>query len=691
MNQHKFSFRIGVLVALVVLMVGVFAFKLYDVQVTEAAKVSGTPSNSFTYYTRVKAARGEILDCNGNVLVGNRASFNLVLVNDVIYSANGTNEHLRRLTNLCAELGLEYTDHLPVTTEKPYEYTQDRYSGTWSGYYKDFLLARDWDSDISAPQLIRRLRERYHIPEDWTEEEARRVISVRYELDLRYCTSLPIYVLLEDVDASALAALTDLNVPGLNVETSTVREYHTGYAAHILGRTGPMNADEYKKYKEYGYEMDAYVGKDGLEQAFELELHGTDGLRKTTISADGTVLEEGYVVEPIAGNNVELTIDINLQRIAEEETEKLILDLHENGVGSFVSGKDAEGGAVVVMRIKTGEILACASYPTFDLSTYSENFNTLREAEGSPLFNRALQGAYPPGSTFKMVTTIAAIDSGIIDRNFTVEDKGIYRRFEDVGYLPRCMLYTTSHLTHGTINAMEALAVSCNYYFYEIGYLTGIDQIDKVAKSLGLGESTGVELPEETGHRANPETKKEIYSGDQSVWYSGDTVSAAIGQSEHRYTPLQLCSYTAALANHGTRYKATFLRRVISADYQELLVENQPEILSQLDISDEAFAAYSEGMRMSVTSYAGTSYRLFNDYGIAVCTKSGTAQHGSGGSDNASFVLYAPYEDPELAISVYVEKGGQGGNLGKIAKAILDAYYSETNAVDTVPAENRLG
>ena len=237
---------------------------------------------------------------------------------------------------------------------------------------------------------------------------------------------------------------------------------------------------------------------------------------------------------------------------------------------------------------------------------------------------------------------------------------------------------------------MEALSVSCNYYFYEIGWMTGIEAIDQTAKALGLGESTGIEIYEETGHRANPETKSALYAGSSGAWYGGDTVSAAIGQSENRFTPMQLCSYTAALANRGTRYQATFLRRVLSSDYEELVRAHTPTVLSRLEISDDAYKAYTEGMRLAVTSYSGTSYSLFGNYDVAVCAKTGTAEHGSGGSDNASFVLYAPADDPEIAIAIYVEKGAQGGNLGKIAKAILDVYFSEASAVDTVPAENRL-
>ena len=681
MNQHKFSFRVGVLILLIAVMAGIFGVRLYDVQVTQASQVDHTPSGSHTYRTRVTAARGEILDRNGKVLIGNRASYNLTLIYAIVFSAENPNENLRKLTNLCNELRLEMTDHFPVTMEKPYTYTTDEYSSTWNSYFKTFLDERGWDSDISAPQLIRRLKDTYHLPADWTEEEARRVISIRYELDLRRWTSLPTYVLLNDVDSVSLAAITELNIPGVNVETSTVRQYNTTYAAHILGRIGLMNAKEYEIYKEKDYAMDAYVGKEGLERAFEDDLHGTDGLRVTTISADGTVLEEYYKTVPQAGKNIELTIDIDLQKVSEDALKAHILSLREDD-------GDAEGGAVVVQEVKTGQILACASYPTFDPATYSQKYNELLETDFAPLYNRALQAAYPPGSTYKMVTTIASIDSGTIGRWVEIEDKGIYRRFEDVGYTPRCMLYTTAGATHGYVNAMEALAVSCNYYFYEVGYQTGITKIDEVAKALGLGEATGVELDESVGRRANAETKKLLYSKGYDGWYDADTVAAAIGQSENRFTPMQLACYTSALANHGTRYKATFLQRVLSSDYSELLYESTPVVASQLNISDEAYAAYTEGMRLSVTWANGTSHYYLGDYDVAVCAKTGTAEHGGNGSDNAAYVLYAPADDPQIAIAVYVEKGTPGSRLAKVARAILDAYFSTSSNVDTVPAEN---
>ncbi len=693
MKQFKLSSRAVSFLLLIAVIIGIFAVRLYQLQVTQAVDHSQKQEDTVTYRTRITAARGEILDRDGTVLVGNRAAFNIIMINQVVHSADDPNGKLRSLVNLCDQLDLEFNDHLPITKQKPYEYDFDGQSSVYNGYFKTFLNELDWDSDISAAQFISRMRDYYNIPADWSEEEARRVISVRYELSLRYHTNLPAYELLTDVDATSLAALTELNIPGLAVVATTVREYYTTCAAHILGYIGDMDAEQYAYYKELGYEMDAKVGQSGLEAAFEQELHATDGLKETTINMEGKVLSEKWITEPKAGNNVELTIDLDLQALGEEALEATILDLRENGLNGKDLAKDAEGGALVAMEVKTGEILVCASYPTYDLSRFFEDYNITKEQPYNPFFNRALMAEYPPGSVFKMVTTIAAVDSGTIHPLYEVYDEGIYKRFEtDEVYTPRCMLYTATNgaATHQSINVMEGLAVSCNYYFYEVGWMTGIEKIDEVAKGLGLAEPTGVELYEETGRRANPETKKQLYSNDASVWYGGDTISAAIGQSEHRFTPLQLCSYTCALANQGTRYEATFLRRVLSADYEELIRENEPTIASQMEISDLAYEACVEGMYMSTYIYNGTSNSVFSDYDIKVCAKTGTAEHGSGGSDNGSFVLFAPADDPVIAISIYVEKGAQGGNLGNIAKALLDAYFSDANTVDTVPGENTL-
>ena len=670
--ERSYHNRIIVFFVLLAVLLGFFAFRLYVVQVVNATD-SDTSISTYTYQTNVSAARGQILDRNGNILVSNRASYNVIINDYVLFNADDPNERLLQLVQLCDKLGIDYADHLPITQTKPYDYTLEDEPEAWQDYFKTYLAAYNWDADISAQQIIKLMKEVYKIPNDWDEEDARKVLGLRYELKLRSCASLDTYILVEDVNSTDLAALMELDIPGMTVETATVREYHTPYAAHILGRVGLMSADEYEQYKQEGYSMNAYVGKEGVELEFEEYLHGTDGTRLTTVTSSGEVVSEYYAEEPQAGRNVELTLDIGLQGVTEEALEDCILNLRENGVGAEQEGKDAEGGAAVVMSVKTGDVLACASYPTFDLSTYYQDFNRLNEDEMAPLYNRALNAIYPPGSIFKMATAIAALDNGVVSQYLSIEDQGIYRYYED--YQPACYIYTASGVTHGAVNMMQALSVSCNYYFYDVGRMTGIDKIDEVAKILGLGEDTGLELPNADGYRANPETKKKLYDDpDQSGWYGADTLMASIGQSENKFTPLQMCVYTTALANGGTRYRAHLLNKVISADYQELLEDVQPEIMSQLDMSDEAVEMVYNGMRLCATE--GTANAVFKDYPIAVCCKTGTAQHGAEGSDNASFVLFAPAEDPEIAIAIYVEKGAQGGNLGTVAKQILDYYFS---------------
>ena len=687
---YNLRLRIGLFLTVFGLLIGLYTYRLIRLQVVDAPKNAGQTVGTFTYDTRVTAARGEILDRNGNVLISNRASYNLILINYALFNSPNPNESLRRLVNLCRALDVDYTDHLPITDSKPFEYTTDAAGDTWNGYFRRFLKENNWDSDVSAAQLIKLMRSRFRIPNDWSDEDVRGVLGLRYELDLRNYTALSTYTLLSDIeDTSQITELTELNIPGMQVQASTVREYNTTYAAHILGRTGAIFAEEWDDYKDKGYSMDAYVGKQGMELAFEEELHGTDGILRTTVDREGNIISQRYVVEPKAGSNVETTIDINLQMTAEEVLKDYILNLRANGVNEAGDGKDAEGGAVVVLDIKTGAVLACASYPTYDLANFSRDFKELSEAENAPLLNRALNQIYPPGSTYKMCTSIAAINNGIISPLTTIEDKGIYDYYE--GYQPACSLWTSSKLTHGVINCAQALKVSCNYFFYEVGRLTGWRLMDETAKTLGLGEPTGVELDEVTGYRANPETKKKVYLDPSlQVFTDGDTISMAIGQSENRFTPMQMAVYTAALANHGVRYKATFLNRIISPDYQDLVYELKPTVAARLEISEDAYETYTLGMHMVTSEPGGSGYKVFGDYEIPVAAKTGTAQHGGEGSDHAAFVCYAPFDDPQIAVAIYVEKGAQGGALGNIARAIFDVYFATEYENDTVKAENSL-
>ena len=652
-----------------------FAFQLYNLQIFETGgKVDNT--TTYTTKTRVKATRGDILDRNGNVLVGNRASYDLVINHYVLTSSDTPNESLLQLVELCQKLGIEYTDHFPITQSRPFTYTLDQYNSTWQKYFQIFLHQRgELDSDISAPLLIQALRKSYLIPEEWTDEQARLVIGIRYELTLRNHTNLSNFIFIADADDEDLSAILELHVPGLNVEASTVREYYTDYAAHILGFVGAMDKDQWEYYKTIdGYEMDAEVGQSGLEAAFEEYLHGVDGIRVDEVTKDGTVIRSYYDQVPQSGNNVELTIDINLQMAAEAQLAATIeeLKLQED---EKAAGKDVEGGAVIAMEVGTGDILACASYPTYDLSTYFEDYNTILEAEGNPLFNRALQATYPPGSTYKVSMVIAGINSHTIDSKYPIVDRGVFRKYDN--FDPKCLTYTRTGGTHGSINASEALCVSCNYFFYELGDMIPLSAMDDTAKALGLGEPTGMELTEKIGYRANKETKKLLHpESDKAGWYAADQVLAAIGQSDNQFTPMQLCVYASTLATRGTRYRATFLNRVVSTDYRSLVLENEPEIVSTLEISDDAYLAYTQGMRMAVTEYGGTANKIFGNYPIEVSAKTGTAQTGiNNTSDNGAFICYAPSSQPQIAVSVYGEKAGGGSTMGPVAKAIFDIYF----------------
>lgn len=678
--------RAGLMLLAVALVLCFFAFRLYSEQVLDEA-INSDNLTTYTTRTRVRASRGDIVDTNGNVLVTNRASYDLVFNHYVILGCGNPNERLLELALLCRELGIEYNEHFPITTTWPFEYTLSSQSSTWQGYFQAFLVNRgDLDSDITAPLLMQTLRESYGIPEDWSDEDARLVIGLRYELTLRNgITNLPNFVFLEDADDDQLATILELSIPGLIVETSTVRQYNTTYAAHVLGYIGAMNAAQWAEYKELGYEMDALVGQSGFELAFESYLHGSDGIRVDKVTKDGVVVSSYYETEPQAGSNVEVSIDLMLQIVAEDALAQMMTELRDPEINKSSGGLDAEGAAVVAIDVKTGQVLVCGSYPTYDPATLFENWTEITNADYDPLVNRALMNKYPPGSTFKPAMVIAGIDGGYITPDEQIADLGVFSKYS--GFRAACMYFTNYGRYHSNVDAAHALKVSCNYYFYELADRMGsMNYIDKIASALGLGEYTGVELYESKGQRANAETKAKLFAGtDSAGWYAADQVMAGIGQSLHRYTPMQLASYAMALGNRGIRYKATFLDRVLSSDYRSVLYKNQAQVLSQLTISDTAYETYMDGMIRVCHMSGGTAYSVFKNYPITVAAKTGTAEDNVAASDNASFICFAPANDPQIAIAVYGEKTGGGeGRLASVAKAILDMYFGySTGDVDS--------
>lgn len=726
-------FRAVLFLVLFAFVLMLFAFRLFVLQIIET---KGNTDNTqvYTTLTTVRAARGDILDRNGNVLVGNRASYDLVFNHYVINSYSGRNEALYRLVQKCRELGVTYNDHFPVTQTLPFEYTLTSLNSSWQSNFQKYMVDRGLDSDITAPLLVQKLRERYDIPEEWSDQDARAVIGFLYEFDLRGITNLPTYTFMEDVSDEHLSALLELNTPGLMVESSTVREYHTKYAAHVLGYLGGMTNDEWEEYKKQNYSMDAMVGKTGFEQAFEEYLHGIDGTRVDEVNREGAIIRQYYAKEydkegnvigekaPIAGNNVETTLDIKIQEVAEdalEEVMKNITDPQINTAEGENTGRDAEGAAVIVMNPKTGEILACASYPTYDLATMYDDWNKLLADDKKPFFNRAFGAAYAPGSTYKMCTLITAMENRnsegqlILSPGQTIDDKGVYDKYD--GFAPTCLLWSSAHAVHKTVDGGEidgswALCYSCNYFFYQLGDLYTWEMVDETAQSLGLGEPTGIELTEITGYRNTPDRKKEVYQTGTNVTFgAGDRILGAIGQGENRFTPLQLGVYVSTLANKGTRMKATFLSRVVSSDYRTLIYENQPQIVVQSEWAPTTIDTYWQGMRMVITTPGGTAAKYFGGWGdqyadadgvwplkndVTVYAKTGTAQHASGGSDHGAFVCFSHRADetePDLAVAIFGEKVAHGSFLAPIAEKILLSYYEMDAASEVTAFENQPG
>ena len=699
-----------------------YSFRLYKLQIIDT---KGNTDNTQVYstITTVRAARGDILDRNGNVLVGNRASYNLVFNHYVTKSNPNCNQALYTLVQKCRELGITYSDHFPVSTSRPFVYTLTDFTTTWQNYFQLFMVDRVLDSDITAPLLVEKMRERYSIPTSWSDEDARAVIGFRYEFDLRGITKLPTYTFLEDVTDQQLSAILELNTPGLNVEASTVREYHTKYAAHILGYLGGMNDSQWEEYQDQGYSMDAKVGQTGFELAFEEYLHGIDGTRYDEVNKDGATTKSYYTKEPVAGNSVETTIDIKIQEVAEKALDSVMAKIKdpEQNTSTAGEGLDAEGAAVIVMECQTGKILACASYPTYNLATMYEDWAEIEADPLKPFFNRAFGAEYPPGSSFKMCTLISAMEHRNKSGEFIhpygtrIEDKGVFTKYE--GFAPTCLAWTSGHFVHtaydgspGGIDATDALCYSCNYFFYVLGDLNNEENMSETCKDLGLGVPTGIELVEKTGRLNTSEVKRKVYgSGVNGNFSAGDRVLGAIGQGEYRFTPLQLCVYASTLANKGTRMKATFLSRVVSSDYRTLIKENQPEIANRLEMASTTIESYWTGMRKVVTQMGGTATAYFGGpkdlYGegdgvwplkdeVLVYAKTGTAQHASLGSDHGAFICFAQKKDaaaPDIAIALYGEKVAHGSWLAPVAEQILLSYYEMDAASEVTAFENQAG
>ncbi|MGE4275584.1 MAG: penicillin-binding transpeptidase domain-containing protein [Lawsonibacter sp.] len=514
------------------------------------------------------------------------------------------------------------------------------------------------------------------------QEDTRAVAGVLYELYLRSREVYQIpYLFAEDVDIDFISRVKELSLVGVVMEATTVRQYHTAYAAHLLGRVGLMNEEEWATYKNLDedgdgvadYQMDDTIGKEGIEKAFESYLRGTPGKRALERNTSGKVVSETWLTEPKPGDNVVLTLDLDLQMAVE--------DILANALPNLVS-KEVAGAACVVLDVNSAEVLASASYPTFHLASYSADYQTNVENPLKPLFNRALQGTYAPGSTFKMVTAVAGLEEGIITPSTKILDEGRYTYYP--GFAPQCWIFRQYGTTHGWQNVTDAIKNSCNYFFYDVGRQLGIQRLTDFATRFGLGQKTGLELTEAQGVMAGPEYTEKM----GGTWYDGNTLSVAIGQESSQFTPIQLANYIATLVNGGTRNATHLLKEVKSSDFSQILYTYKPQVLSTIQIQDQNLAAVKAGMLALTTE--GSVAKYFKDLGVTVGAKTGSAQVSAQTESNAVFVCFAPYDNPEVAVAIVVEHGGSGSELGAMAADILSYYFSAQETREELLTENTL-
>lgn len=515
------------------------------------------------------------------------------------------------------------------------------------------------------------------------QDQVRDAAGVLYEQLLRTKgVNQTAYRFAADVNIDFISRVKELSIPGVVIEATTTRQYHTTYAAHLLGRVAAIDPDEWTSYYktadidgdgEPDYQMNDTVGKEGAERAFENYLRGSSGVRALERNTSGKVVSETWLTDPKPGNNVVLTIDLDLQGTVE--------DVLANSIPKL-SSKEVEGAACVILDVNNGDVLASASYPTFSLAAYGQDIAKNGSDPLRPLFNRALLGTYPPGSTFKMVTAIAGLEEGIITPSTQIKDLGAYTYYP--GTPPKCWIFRQHGTTHGLVNVSKAIEVSCNYFFFDVGRRLGIDRLVDYATRFGLGEKTGIELGEKPGVMASREYTESL----GQKWYDGNTLSVAIGQENSAFTPIQLANYIATLVNGGTRYSTHLLKEVKSSDFTNVEYSYEPKVLSTIDIQPKNLEAVKAGM-LTLTSDGSVS-RYFQNLGVKVGAKTGSAQISAQTESNAVFVCFAPYDKPEIAMAIVVEHGGSGSELGAMAADILSYYFSAKQTQDEVPTENTL-
>lgn len=656
---------ITVCIVVVLVFLTLFVARLVDWQLIHGNEYKELATRSTSYTMKTDAVRGEILDRNGEGFVVNTTHYKLVI--DKLYAdEKNLDKTLLSLVNLMENTNQKWENPLPII----YKYGTFGYEKNKDDEIKTLLSDSylNMDENTLAEDCVNALLSRYNIDNNYTESEKLNLASIHYNMELTDYSNTKPYVFASDIDRKAVSAVGEntQGVSGVEVQTYMIRGAEDGdIAPHLLGALGAMSEEEYKNLQSKGYALSDRIGKFGIERAFESELRGEGGTKLIKRNSDGAIVDTVETIDAKPGNSVFLTLDKKLQETAVKSLAQNVKDAKSEGIrqkqnGFSRMGDDCETGAVVMLNVKDFSVLAAASYPTYDLNKYSEYddyYVRLSNNPNAPMFDRAFIGSFACGSVFKPCVAMAGLEEKVIKRN---EDIFCNERYD---YYPsnvvRCMHY------HRDLNVTGAIEQSCNYFFAETGRRLGIEPMYLYAEKFGLGEYTGIEIEESKG----------ILAGrDSTTWMPGNTVQAAIGQSDNAFTPLQLATYVATIANDGTRLKTHLVDKVTNYERDKIVQQNnEPTIVDTIGVSKENIKIVQDAMLKVTQDVNGTAYSMFGDYKVKVAAKTGTAENS--GSDHTTFICYAPFENPEVAVAVVIEHGARGRFSMQVAKDLLDSYF----------------
>ena len=672
--------RYNILTILVYIVGIVLLAQLFNLQIVHGEEYRETSNTKLTRESVLKADRGSIKDSSGTMLASVDAQYSIVL-----YKTKVNNETLNttilKLLNILSTNGDSYVDNFLIDVN-PYRFKLEEEESQ-----KKWKKANNIDEDATAEEAFNYFKNKYDITSD-NVEDIRKILAIRYEISYKGYSSTKSIEIASNISRQSLEQIKERNAEfsGVEVVETPVRVYpQKTTASHILGRIGRIESNELEGNEDI-YNQNDIIGKSGIEYVFEKYLKGTDGVKQIDMNVDGTITDEYVSKEAVSGSDVILTIDSKLQAVTEQALADNINKIANHGFSQ--ENNPADAGAAVVLNVKTGEVIAMASYPDYDPSAFvngidTNTWNYYINGDTKPLENKAISAMYSPGSTYKMVTALAGLETGTITPKTKINDTGVFRKYNSSW---KCW----NRHGHGYLNVSQAIEHSCNYFFYDLGDRLGIDNLAKYSYYLGLGHKTGIELK---GEIDGVLASNEIAKQENRVWNPGETISAAIGQSYNTFTPLQMAKYVAMIANRGKNLDVTIVKSIINPDgsevsrdeYESYVNEKlglQQENVEEMSFKEENIEAILEGMRGVTSESGGTAYSTFKNFNIEVGGKTGSAQTGVQGKTNAWFVGFAPFDDPEIAIVVFVRNGGHGSYTAEVARDIIAQYFGmNTNQV----------